>query len=98
MARLIVTKAQEWCRKNFEMTCYGDHFALVFYSGARENKFVVQLVRGEIHVDVVGESTRMWLERSVQECWDWFKGVVVHIWDKAPHAALVGGALRAIGW
>lgn len=106
MARMITTEAQEWCRTNFEMTCYGEHFSLVFYSGARQNKFVIQMVREEIHVHVVGESWRMWLQKKIQQYWDWFKSVAVYITDKAveilkaaaPHAALVGPALKAIGW
>ena len=106
MARMIATEAQEWCRTNFEMTCYGEHFSLVFYSGARQNKFVIQTVGGEIHVNVVGESWRMWLQNKVQQYWDWFKGFAVYIADKAvgilnaaaPHAALVSPALKAIGW
>ena len=106
MARMIVTEAKEWCRKNFEMTCYGEHFSLVFFARARENKFVIQVVGGEVHVSVVGESWRMWLQRKVQEYWDWFKDVAVYITGKAvellkaaaPHAALFAPALKAIGW
>ena len=106
MARMIATEAQQWCRANFEMTCYGEHFSLVFFAGARENKFVIQVVGGEIRVNVVGESWRMWLQTNIQKYWDWFKGVAVYIIDKAveilkaaaPHAALVAPALKAIGW
>ena len=105
MARLVATEAEECCRKNFEMTCYGEHFSLVFYAGARENKFVIQTVAGEIHVNVVGESWRIWLQRKVQECWNGFKGVAVYIIDKAveilkavlPFAGLGSSVIKGLG-
>ena len=105
-SRFIATEAQEWCRKNLEITCYGEHISLVFWSGARQNKFVVQTVSGQIRVSVTGESWRMWLQRKVQECWETFKDFVVFIRDTAvgvlpaigPSASLAGSALRAIGW
>ena len=106
MSRFITTEAQEWCRRNIEITCYGEHFSLVFWSGARQNKFVVQTIAGQVHVSVTGESWRMWLQRKIQECWEAFKDFVVFIHDTAvgvlqaiaPSASLLGSALKAIGW
>ena len=106
MARLIVTKGKEWCRKNFEMWCYAQHFSIGFWAGARQNKFVVQVVEGKVHVSVTNESWRMWFQRVVQESWDWFKDVALHVLDKAAdmltlvggNAQIAGAALKAIGW
>ncbi|CAB4004425.1 Hypothetical predicted protein [Paramuricea clavata] len=47
---LIVTETGESCRKDFEITCHGDHIALCFWSGSRGNSIVVQVVNGEIYV------------------------------------------------
>ena len=48
-SRLIVTETGNSARKNYEITCYCEHFSLCFWSGKRENKIVVQMVEGEIH-------------------------------------------------
>ena len=108
-ARLIVTEAKPWCRQNFEITCYAQHFSLGFWSGARQNKIVVQVVAEKIHVRVTDESWRMWFQRVVQESWIFFKDVALHVLDKGadilnavggPQAAIAGAAskMKAIGW
>ncbi len=87
------------------MTCYAQHFSVVFWSGARQNKIVVQVVAGEIDVTVTEESWRMWFQRVVQESWNFFKDVVVHVLDAAagilkvvggPPAAIAGAAANAV--
>jgi plasmid rolling circle replication initiator protein Rep len=106
MARLIATESKPRCRKNFEITCYAQHFSVVFWSGARQNKIVIQVVAGEIHTNVTGESWRMFFEKVVKKSWNWFKNVVIHVVDKAAdllqavhgQAAIAGAALLAIGW
>lgn len=106
MTRFVVTEAQECCRKNCEIWCYGEHFSIGFWAGARQNKFVVQVVVGKVHVSVTDESWRMWFQRIVQTSWNVFKDVAVHVIDKAAdmlqlvggNAHIAGAALRAIGW
>ena len=49
-SRLIVTETEESVRTDFEITCYGEHISLCFWSGKRENKILVQMVKEEIHV------------------------------------------------
>ena len=70
---LLVTETEEWCRENFEVTCYGEHFTRVFWSGSRRNKMVVQMVGEEVHVRVTEKSWRMWLKNVAQKCWNKFK-------------------------
>lgn len=107
MVRLIVTEAKEWCRKDFEIMCYAEHFSVRFWSGSHQNKFVVQVVAGKIHVSVTDESWRMWFQRVVSESWNMFQDVALHILDKAadmlnaiggPKGDIAGAALRAIAW
>ena len=59
-ARLIVTQVGESCRKDFAITCYGDHISLRFWSGSRRNKIVVLVFQGEIHV-TTRETSLEWL-------------------------------------
>ena len=58
MAREIVTNTSESCRKNFQITCYGEHFSLRFRSGAKENQIVVQFCNGNIIVTT--EKRSLW--------------------------------------
>ena len=51
-ASLIVKEIKESRRKNFEITCYSDHFSLCFWSGSRRNEFVAQPDEDEIRVNV----------------------------------------------
>ena len=106
MTRSIVTEAPEYCRKNCEIWCYGEHFSIGLWAGARQNKFVVQVVAGKVQVSVTDESWRMWFQRIRKKSWDVFKDVAVYVIDKAPdmlmmaggNAQIAGAALRAIGW
>ena len=50
MARETVTECSESCRKNFQITCDGDHISLCFWSGSKANRFVVQFSNGNIYV------------------------------------------------
>ncbi|CAB4044665.1 Hypothetical predicted protein, partial [Paramuricea clavata] len=58
-ARLIVTEVESWARKNFEITCYCDHFSVVLHSGSRDHHVVVQLYEGELRVNT---SIKSWTE------------------------------------
>ncbi len=64
-ARRIVTEAKESCRRNLEITCYGDHITLLFWSGSRGNKIAVQLVDGETRVTTTGETSPAWDGSSI---------------------------------
>lgn len=92
-ARLIVTGAPEWCRKNYELTCYAEHFTLVFWAGSRGNRMVIQVADGKIEVKTTHESWRMWFYRVVKKCWNWFKDVAISFIEKA----LAIGAAAALG-
>ncbi|XP_028412960.1 uncharacterized protein LOC114535846 [Dendronephthya gigantea] len=104
MARLTVTDAkEEWFRKNMEITVYAEHFSLKFWSGARQNKIVVQVVAGSIEVTVTEESWRAWFQRVVKKSWDIFKNVAIFVIDKGisiltmgPVGAIAGAAFKAI--
>ena len=85
--RLIATETEEWCRKNFEVTCYGEHFTLIFWSGARKDRMVVQTVKGEIHVSVTKQSWLMWFKKLAEKCLAAFKCIV----------AITGTAMKYIG-
>ena len=65
--RLIVTEMEEWCRTNVEITCYGEHFTLVFCSGNRKDKVVVQTIQGRVYVTVTEESWRRWWKNRAIE-------------------------------
>jgi hypothetical protein len=76
-ARLIVTGTSESCRRNFEITCYCDHFALCFWSGSRENKLVVQKCENDVHVRVTKEAWRSWLKDVFKRFWEDLKNVII---------------------
>ena len=103
-ARLVVTNTKTCYRENLELTCYGDHFTLIFWSGARKNKMVVQIVGKEIHVAVTEESWRMWFGKVVEKFWTSCKAGVVKIANKAvdmikaiaPGVAIAGTIFKAI--
>jgi hypothetical protein len=78
-ARLIVTEAGGPRRGNFEITCYGDHISLCFWSGFRENQIVVQVNRGEIHVNITEETLLEWLKGVFTRNWEEFKNVLLYL-------------------
>ena len=53
----MVTDVQEVRRNNFEITCYGEHISLCFWSGSRENTVVVELVDEEIRITTTAQSS-----------------------------------------
>ena len=77
--RLLVTEANESCRKNFEITCYGRHFALRFSSGSQGNKIVVQVLENKIHVTLTKTSWQQWFKEIFQRNWKTFLGIFVTI-------------------
>ena len=64
--RQEVTERSESCLRNFQITCYGDHISLRFWSGSKENRFVVQFSNGKIHVTTENLSWRESFERFLQ--------------------------------
>ena len=102
MARLTVTKEEGGflfdVLKNFELTCYCDHFALHFCSGSKGNKIVVQIDPSTDKVSV--ETTRRtwsgYLEVVVKKAWDQFKGVIVTF--SGEMTRLVGEGLAKFVW
>ncbi|CAB4000980.1 Hypothetical predicted protein [Paramuricea clavata] len=71
-ARLIVTEAESWARKNFVITCYCDHFSVVLYSGSRYHEAVVQLCGGELRVDTNITSWTECIKTVVRRKWSNF--------------------------
>ena len=94
---LLVTETEEWCRKDCEVTCYGEHFTRVFWSGNRTNKMVVQMVGGEVRVSVTEKGWRMWFKNAVQKCWSKIKGFGLKIFDKAASIMMKGSAAAISG-
>ena len=82
MAREIVTECSESCRKDFQITCYGDHLSLRFCSGSKKNRFVVQCSNGKIYVTTVKLS---W--------WESLKRFFKRNGGKIAGAALVGAGI-----
>ena len=103
MARTIITDTSLSCRKDLEITCYGDHISYCFWSGSRGNQLVVQANKGEIKVHTI---KRTWLESLkavVKNNWKKFLGVFIFIAGTAtlfasgPAAAIAGPAAQFIG-
>ena len=69
-ASVTVTLAGEIRRRNFEITCYGEHLFLCFWSGSRGNQVVIQIDdEGKIRHDKTKTSWAEWL----REAWKRFK-------------------------
>ena len=102
--RFVVTKTEEWCLKNFEVTCYSEHFTLVFWSGNRTNRMVAQTVEGTTEVSVTKEGWRKWFKNVVNKFWTSFKGFVIKVAKKVadmikaagPGIAIAGIVFKAI--
>lgn len=90
-ARLIVTEAESWARKNFQITCYCDHFSYVFYSGSRYHQVVVQVSGGELRVNTNITSWTGWLQAVVRRNWSNFVDAAFSI------AGSVFGGASAVG-
>ena len=90
-ARVIVTEAESWARKNFQITCYGDHFPYVFYSGSRCHQVVVQVSGGELRVKTNITSWTEWLQAVVRRKWSDFVDAAISI------AGLVVGRVSGVG-
>ena len=78
-SRLIVTETGESVRKNFEITCYGEHISLGFRSGKRQNKIVVQMVEGEIHDRFTDRSWWEKLKELLKSTWSGILRVVLGV-------------------
>ena len=76
-ARLIVTEAESWARKNFEITCYCDHFSVVFYSGSRYHEAVVQVCGGELRVETNITSWTECIKTVVRRKWSDFMDILL---------------------
>ena len=97
--RVLVTNLESEDRKrleNFEVTCYGEHFTLIIWSGKRTNKMVVQTVQGKTHVSVTKESWQTWLKKVANKCWNSLKIVALKILNKVGGAAIAGVIFEAI--
>ncbi|CAB4019451.1 Hypothetical predicted protein [Paramuricea clavata] len=102
---LIVTDTGESCRKDFEITCYGDHIALCFCSGSRGNRIVVQVVKGEIHVTTMRRTWKESLRSVFKRNWKSLLGTVLRVAGVAmmtfgsaiPGLPFAGAVLAGIG-
>lgn len=101
-ARVIATEVKEQYRKSFEMTCYAEHFCLVFWSGDRKNRSVIQLDGDEVKVCVTKESWAKWLKGVAEKCWASFKFLVEKgreiLKALGPVASLTGCVCLALPW
>ena len=105
MARTIITETSLPCRKNLEITCYGDHISYCFWSGSRGNQLVVQSNKGEIRVRTIKRTWRESLKAVVKNNWKKFLGAFIFIAGTAMvfsagplvPLAIAGKAAQAIG-
>ena len=100
-ARVAVTALEEnekRCLRNFEMRCYAEHFTLVFWSGFRTTKMVIQLIgEGKVNVTVTEKSLLKRLKELAQKSWSCFKNVVFKLQQAiGPAIAIVGPVFAAI--
>jgi hypothetical protein len=95
-ARVIVTEAESWARKNFEITIYGSHIAYCFYAGKRSHQVTVQMVGGEIQVQTNINSWSEWLNALVRRNWGKFLNAAFKIGGSIISGFLRGGALKAL--
>ena len=49
-ARVIVSETSESRRKNFQITCTGDHINWCFYSGSKGNKIEIIVEDGKVGI------------------------------------------------
>ena len=102
MARLTVTKEERGflfdVLKNFELTCYCDHFTLRFWSGSKGNKIVVQIDpnTGNVSVETTSRTWSGYLQVVVQNAWNHFKDVVLTVPGKVER--LMGENLAKLVW
>jgi hypothetical protein len=76
-ARVIVTGTPESRRNNFEITCYGDHISLCFYSGARGNQLVVQVEGDKIRVKTTRTAWIEWVKSVFEGSLEYLKDIFV---------------------
>ncbi len=95
-ARRIVTEAGEARRKDFEISCYGNHISLCFWSGKRRNQIVVQVDQGEISVTVTKETWTEWLKGVCVRNYDVFKNVILILMGALPQDSISGKAIHDI--
>ena len=100
-AGVVVTeleKNEKRCLRNFEMTCDAEHFTLVFWSGSRTTKMVIQLTgEGKVNVTVTEKSFLKRLKELAQKSWSCFKNVVLKLQQAiGPAIAIVGPVFAAI--
>ena len=105
MARTIITETSLSCRKDLEITCYGDHVSYCFWSGSRGNRLVVQANKGTIEVRTIKRTWRESLKAVVKNNWKQFLGVFLYIAGKAmqylgpnvPFLPIAGKVVETIG-
>ncbi len=78
-ARFKVTKANKSLRENISITCLLCDHALEFYAGKRQNKYVVQSVKEEVHVTPVKQTWREWWNEMFKNNSATFKDISVFV-------------------
>ena len=79
-ARFIVTELPRTCRRNMEITCYGEHFTYCFWSGSRKNKLVFEEnEQNKIIVTTIRQTWLEFLKDAVSSNLTAFVGVFLHI-------------------
>ena len=101
MARLTVTREKGGfvfdVLKDFELTCYCDHFTLHFWSGSKGHQIVVQMdleTPNKVSVETTRETWCGYLKGVVQNAWDLFKGNIIAF--SGEKGSVLGQALAAI--
>ena len=70
--------------KDFELTCYCEHFHLVFYSGSRGHRVVIQMDpdNGEVQVSTSTETWKAYLREIARKGWSSFSDIIVCFFDE----------------
>jgi hypothetical protein len=71
-AKLFATEMPAHARSNCRIEINTDHFTDIYWSdtGYQENRFVFQMVNGQIFITTQGESWKTWAERWIQKLWN----------------------------
>ena len=80
---MLVTNAEKSRRKNFQITCYGNHFILCFWSGSRGNQYEVWMGDDEkAQVETIQETSCC---KCMSDCcksmYDCLKYIIVCCWN-----------------
>ena len=91
-ARCLVTEEDSSFGRNscldvlndFELTCYCEHFCLIFYSGSRGHRVVIQMdpVTGKVQVSTSTETWKAYLREAIRNSLGYLGDIIVCFLDE----------------